>query len=723
MKRFFTTPVSLLQIKGVFALSLFVSFCLIAAESGNQLEPPGPQAAGQAAPTNSRIQLPPWPEPGLTLHVAPTGDSSGPGTAEKPYGTLERAVEAVRALRTPGPLPTGGVMILVHGGEFAITRTLRLAAADSGTAAAPIRICAAPGEKPQFRGGIRLAGWQPLRDAQTFPLVPAEARAKVWQLDLKARGVTNFLPLKLGGFASGNGFKTHPAHELFFNGKAMQLARGPNNGFLRIADVAVKDGTKGYDRTGSKTGKFFYSGDRPSRWAKEPDLLLYGYWFWDWADSYERVAGIDPERRLITLAEPWHTYGFSVGAPFYAINALSELDAPGEWYLDRSTGQILFYPPSDPTAAAIELSLFPAPMLALENVSNVSFEGLTWELGSGDAIHVRGGANCLFAGCTVRYFAGNGIEIHDGRRHGLLSCDIYSVGRGGTVLSGGNRKTLTPGEHFIENCDIHELSRIDHTYTPAVILDGVGNHIAHNRFHDIASSALRVGGNEHLIEFNEVFNVVQESDDQGGADMFGDATYRGNVYQYNYWHHIGNWRATGELPKCGQAGIRLDDAISGTLIYGNIFLRCSTGKNGFGAVQIHGGKDNYVENNVFMDCAAAVSFSPWSTERWRQFVKGALDSPAVDRKLYLERYPELAQLAETPNTNHVRRNVLLRCDELLRHGHPSVESVGNTSLTGVEFDLKSANPFRNRPGFDPIPVDEMGLYTDTWRQEIRRIGQ
>ncbi len=70
----------------------------------------------------------------------------------------------------------------------------------------------------------------------------------------------------LGGFASGHGFKTHPAHELFFNGKAMQLARGPNEGFLRIKDVAVKDGTKGYDRQGSKTGQFFYAGDRPNRW-------------------------------------------------------------------------------------------------------------------------------------------------------------------------------------------------------------------------------------------------------------------------------------------------------------------------------------------------------------------------------------------------------------------------------------------------------------------------
>ena len=106
------------------------------------------------------------------------------------------------------------------------------------------------------------------------------------------------------------------------------------------------------------------------KWAAEPDLLLYGYWFWDWADSYDRVASIDPEKRVITLARPWHNYGFRIVAPFYAYNALSELDQPGEWYLDRVNGRILMYPPSDPQGATVELSTFADAMVNLENVSN-----------------------------------------------------------------------------------------------------------------------------------------------------------------------------------------------------------------------------------------------------------------------------------------------------------------------------------------------------------------
>jgi hypothetical protein len=555
-----------------------------------------------------------------------------------------------------------------------------------------------------------------LTDPNLYPLLPRESLGKVWCMEMISAGITNPLPLKLGGFSSGNGFKTHPAHELFFNGQALQLARGPNEGFLQIADVVVKDGTQGYDRKGSKTGIFTYQGDRPGKWAAEADLLLYGYWFWDWADSYERVAGIDPEKRVITLARPWHTYGFSMGAPFYAYNALSELDLPGEWYMDRVNGRILMYPPSNPGRATVELSRLAVPMLTLENVSNVHFEGLTWELGSADAIRVQGGTNCLLAGCTIRQFAGNAIEIHGGFNHGLLACDLYSMGRGGVIMSGGNRKTLSAGGHLIENCDIHELSRIDHTYTPAILLNGVGNRVRHNRLHDIPSSAIRLEGNNHTVEYNEVFNVVTESDDQGGIDMFGNPTYRGNVLRYNYWHHIGKWQGGGEQPKCGQCAIRLDDAISGTLVQGNIFERCSAGKLGFGGIQIHGGKDNIVENNLFVDCSAMVSCSPWDAKRWQDFVKAALDNRAIDRELYLQKYPELAALLDNANLNHVRNNRALRCAELFRRAPKNLDTTNNIALPDGKLTLTPGNPLFSQPGFDRIPIEEMGIYADTWRR-------
>jgi hypothetical protein len=661
-------------------------------------------------PAGSRVQLPALPPATISLHVAPQGSDANPGTAGKPFASLERARDEIRAIRQTNAM-RGVVEVLVHGGEYQISRTLTLDSEDSGREHAPVVYRAVRGEKPVFRGGVRLDGFTAVTAKPLLDRLPEESRSRVRQLDLAKVGVTKLIPLKLGGFASGHGFKTHPAHELFFNGKAMQLARGPNEGFLRVKEVAVKDRTKGYDREGSKVGKFVFEGERPLKWVNEQDLLLYGYWFWDWADSYERVAGIDAENRTITLAEPFHNYGYSIGAPYYAINALSELDAAGEWYLDRKEGVLIFYPPGEVEKAVVELSMFGERMLELKDVRHVRFEGLTWELGSADAIRVVGGRDVLFAGCTVRQFAGNGIEITGGERHGILSSDIYSMGRGGTLISGGNRKTLKAGGHFIENCEVYDLSRIDHTYTPAVILNGVGNRIAHNRFHEIPSSAMRIEGNDHMIEFNEIFHVVQESDDQGGADMFGNPTYRGNVFRFNTWHHIGKWDGRGEQPKCGQAGIRLDDAISGTLVYGNIFERCSSGKVGFGGVQIHGGKDNIIDNNLFIACRAAVSFTAWSEDRWEKFVRDALQSPHIDRDLYLQRYPEIGKFESKANENHLWRNRSLITKEMFLRAPGNLATIDNS-------ELDCCDPSDEMPGFFRIPHEEIGLYRDGFRKNV-----
>jgi hypothetical protein len=619
------------------------------------------------------------------------------------------------------------VAVIVQGGRYPVERTFALSTEDSGSAQTPIVYRAAAGQTPVFSGGARVTRFELARDTTLLQRLPEAARGRVFQADLKAQGLTNLPPVRAGGFASGAGFRSHPGLELFFYGEAMPLARWPNEGFVKIVEARGKTPQTGHGPAGFKEGIFTYEGDRPARWKEDHDIVLYGYWFYGWADSYERVQKIDLAQKEITLAPPFHTYGYRRGQPFKAMNLLSEIDEPGEWYLDRRSLTLYFYPPSDPDQAEVELSLTQVPFVELKNVSHVAFEGLTWELGCTDCFRASGGERCLVAGCTVRRFAGNALEFRGGAAHGVLSCDLYSMGRGGVVMSGGDRRTLAPGRHYIENCHVRELSRLDRTYTPAVLLDGVGHRIAHNLFHDIRSSALRVEGNDHLIEFNEIARVVLESDDQGGVDMFGNPTYRGNVYRFNYFHHIGNWQHPAREPDCGQAGIRLDDMISGTLIYGNLFRRCAAGRLGFGGVQIHGGKDNILDNNLFVDCATAVSFSPWGEATWRERAASALEGKGIDRALYLSRYPDLGRLNEDLNVNHLWRNLVVNCGEFLRRNRGGARLLNNYVATnspafgeaaaGV-FHFDDAASLLARAGFQPLPFDEIGLYRDAFRREL-----
>ncbi|GMW02173.1 MAG: hypothetical protein AMXMBFR84_33090 [Candidatus Hydrogenedentota bacterium] len=663
-------------------------------------------------------------EPGLTFHVSPEGDDANDGAEGSPFATLEKARDAIRGAKTSAGLPPGGVLVIVHTGAYAVRQTFTLTAADSGASDKPIIYRSTGEESPRFSGAVRLRDFRPVADAAVLERLAEEVRSSVFEADLTA--VPKLSPFERGGFASGRGAQTHPAMELFVDDVPMTLARWPNEGFAETGEILGPLTLKGWDnKPGSPEGRFRFDNDRIARWAGEPDPWLYGYWYWNWADSYEKIEHIDPATREIVLSQPWHKYGYKQGNRFYAVNILSELDVPGEWYLDRTNGKIYLYPTKPLTDAVVELSAAPFALLELNNTSHVHFQELLWECGSADGIVVRGGEGVRLEGCTIRKMAGTGVEISGGKNHTIMSCDIHTMGRAGIAMAGGNRKTLTPGNHLIENCHIHHLSRIDHTYTPGVWLDGVGNRIRHNLFHDIASSAMRVEGNDHVIELNEAYRVVMESDDQGAVDMFGNPTYRGNVYRYNYWHHLGSPGLHGDAERPQRAGIRLDDAICGVLIHGNIFQRCADAPTHFGGVQIHGGKENIVESNLFVDCGAVVSFSPWSEERWQTFTAAALDDAAIDKELYVARYPSLAQLADGPNVNTVRSNVAIRCGELFLRLPQTVQPVENV-------DHRESTAFREGPdgrivwsadeaaavGLADIPFDDIGLYEDSYRTRV-----
>ncbi|MCX7597418.1 MAG: right-handed parallel beta-helix repeat-containing protein, partial [Armatimonadetes bacterium] len=307
-----------------------------------------------------------------------------------------------------------------------------------------------------------------------------------------------------------------------------------------------------------------------------------------------------------------------------------------------------------------------------------------------------------------------------GHRHGIFACDIYCLGGGGTRVAGGDRKTLTPGEHFVENCHIYDFSRLKRTYAPAVLLEGVGNRVAHNVFHDSPGHGIRIEGNDHLLEFNEIYRVCLETDDQGGLDIWNNPTYRGNVFRYNFWHDIGD---PDYVTPCGRAGIRLDDAISGVIIYGNVFLRCSQAN--FGGVQIHGGKENVVENNIFVDCRYGISFSGWGEQRWKEYlqsdwtVKMTRQDVDITQPPYSTKYPALARLEENADVNMVWRNVVYRCGEFLTRDRGiqdlmdnfiTAEDPGFVDAENMNFELREDAAALRAIGFRPIPFREIGLY-------------
>ncbi len=117
-------------------------------------------------PSAYRVQLPALPEPAVVLHVAPAETERADGSEAQPFGSLEKARDAVRAWKKThgGTLPKGGVRIVIGAGAYRVERTIRLTSEDSGTAEAPVVYQAESGRTPVLGGGARITGWKPISD-------------------------------------------------------------------------------------------------------------------------------------------------------------------------------------------------------------------------------------------------------------------------------------------------------------------------------------------------------------------------------------------------------------------------------------------------------------------------------------------------------------------------------------------------------------------------------
>lgn len=667
---------------------------------------------GKPLPPRARhVSLPVLPKPALEFHVAVNGNDDNPGTMQKPFASLQAAQAAIRRarLQAGGKLPRGGAVVYIHGGTYRCSDTiLALTQEDSGTEEAPIVYRNYREEKVRFTGGVPVQGFQPVMDPAILERLPEDAWGHVLQADLRGQGISDLGKMSPRGMDRG----TAPYVEVFWNGEPLRLARWPNEGWLRVGPI-VSGGQ------GSQPTTFGFDYERAARWTKATDVYAEGYWRYDWAEASLAVDKIDVENKQITINKPGG-YGIVSGQRYFILNLLEEIDQPGEMYLDRTTGILYVYPPSDPQQAHVEFSLLEKPFITMTDCDWTILQGLTFDICRGNAIEIKNGAHILLAGCTITRPGQTAVIISGGHNCGLFGCDIGWTGRGGAHIIGGDRKTLTPGRHFVENCHIHHFSRIERSYTPAVLLEGCGNRIAHNLMHESPHHALRIEGNDHLVEFNEIHSVVYEGDDQAGLDIWGNPTYWGNVFRYNFWHHIGSGQA------CGQGGIRLDDMISGVLMYGNIFYKCSEAN--FGAIQIHGGKDNIADNNLFIYCKFGISFSGWGQARWEQALdswgKAKIEEVNALQPPYSERYPKLLRIRENADVNCVWRNVAVNCGSFLTRDRGIQELMDNLILAEDpgfiapqqrNFGLKPTSPVFAQSVFRRIPVEEIGLYPHPWR--------
>jgi hypothetical protein len=651
------------------------------------------------------------------FYVAPSGADTNSGSREKPFATLERARDAARKDK--------GSTVFLADGTYRRTKTFELDQRDSGTVFKAFK-----GASPRVVGSVAIpatAVKKVTAKAILERLVP-EVRDQVLEIDLHALGIKDFGDLGPRGFRR----PVIPAPlELFINDLPLNIARWPNPGTPGVPMGKVFD--KGsVTRNGEKPtrgGTFSMERPRPERWTHAKDVWITGLFENGYADNTVKVKEFDLMNKKITTVHP-HMYGFSGGHGWnrwVALNLLEEIDIPGEYMADKESGKVYFLPnkETDLSKSSFEVSIMKEPLVAIEGATGVVFDGVNFENARGMGVYIERGADNRIENATLRNFGmvaiciGKGISPDPDYQHAftgtpasrvvgsldehfynnttynreagtgqsIRNCHIYNIGAGAISLGGGDRKTLTPANNSVENCEIHDFNRWDRTYRTGVNIDGVGNRIAHCLIYNAPGTAIYLHGNEHVIEYNEIHHVMTDGDDMGAFYMGRDASERGTVIRYNYFHESALHHMT--------FGLYFDDSGGdGAQVYGNVFRKFGNA----GTVFVCGGSDFLIENNLFVDCkkptwlqAYRPRVIPWFKERFA--------AVNYTQEPWVSRYPEMKGYFESkrPHNNRVEKNLIVKGDD------PRLidPANGNYGLKpGAETGID---------GFKPIPFEQIGL--------------
>ena len=474
-----------------------------------------------------------------TLHVAPDGDNANPGTLEKPLAGLAGARDAIRKRKKDGAL-AGPVEVVFAPGVYRLEEPVVFTPEDSGTADAPIlyrgagapRVPGAPAAV--ISGGRRIEGWARAGDFFKAP-VPEAKGEDGWHFT-----------------------------QLYVNGHRRPRARGPNAGayFRPVRALPGSDSRWGFQ----------FRGDEFRRWPNLDDVNVVC--FSSWFTTTHFIETLDEQRKTVRFTahteRPFDYY--EPAQRYYIENVREYLDAPGEWFLDREEGALLYLPLPDETPETLDawapVVRRPRDLDPLERIGQLlhfrgdpeagrpveylEFRDLAFRHtdaffshayggsrqaapGRDAAIYARGLCHAVFENVEVAQTGEHAIFLHDGSCHNTIRhCLIHDLGAGG-VLCGGNWRWGTRG-----HATHAAFQRIEDA-PPPVTHNVIENNIIRDGgyvFHGIHGVWLG-HASHHSIRHNEISDLTY-SGISAGWDWSGkESTAHHNAIEFNHIHRIG----------------------------------------------------------------------------------------------------------------------------------------------------------------------------------------
>lgn len=532
-----------------------------------------------------------------TLFVSPQGDDAAAGTSAAPYKTIARAQRAAREAVAAG----GSARVSVGAGTYHLAEPIAFTPADSGTSYAA-------------DGKVVLSGGRALTPA--------------WSAYQGATLVADI--------GAGLDFD-----ELFLDGRRQVLARYPNVD----PNQPVLDG---------------YAADaiapaRVATWKNPATALVRGLHQGEWGGNSFKVTGVDGSGNALLKWVGDNNRGDGLHPSKRMVeNVLEELDAPGEWFYDKSAGKLYFQPPqgSDPATARVETAEREELVRVVGDspaapVHDLAFTGFTftqthrtlfsrpyeklqlgdWAIARAGAVYLKNTKNVSVANATFDQVGGNAVFM-DGYAEGNTvsggtfrdsgASDVAIIGSRDAVREPSTwddqRRTITdttpgpktedyPRDITISGNEMTRNGRFEKQTSGVQISMSRRVTVKGNTIHDGPRACVDIndgtwGG--HVIEDNDIFDCVKETSDHGpinswGRDRFwplsaGDAVKKG-------YAKLDAMETTkirhNRIWHSSHWDVDLDDGSSNYEVTDNLLLN--------GGVKLREGFYRTVRNNIFVN--------------------------------------------------------------------------------------------------------------------------
>ena len=556
---------------------------------------------------------------GQKIFVSTVGDDSGDGSEEEPLRTLEKAIDVANEMREDSDKL---IEILLREGTYSVTNTIKIINSQKDDSL--LKISAYQDEKVTINAGVDIPlSAMSIADSDfTNAIIDKPNAGSVLQYNLKDAQIEDFGEISLRGHLISD--EKEAQAELSLNGEVQKLAGWPNGEYTGLIKPTDSNEYGKRTKSGIANGcSFQVNYDRPSQWSKPEQAWLSGTIGPNYEFDYYPVSRFDSEEKRVYLSrgalEKYYT------EPYYRFeNVPEELDEPGEYYIDRQSGMLYFYPPEDAPKDSVLTITMSTPtlgvsgkasnsMFRIENSKNIVFENLIFKGGRGSAITGKNNSNIKFINCEINSFGENGIRFDASTDITISDCKIHDVGQDGILfVSCGNYQTLSPSNIVVSNNDIYNFARLERSYKTGIDFGYrcVGATAANNHIHNGPHAGMIFYGVNNDIYGNEFDHLVTEFSDMD-ALYCNNSNYpweRGNKIHNNYFHDIGKSSMNGRH-QINVRAIRTDNRGCGLNIYENLFYNIGdggngNGNNGIGAITAEGTR-NRIFNNLFVDCNEA----------------------------------------------------------------------------------------------------------------------